>query len=924
MNHVDELKRNSAQLIAQGDHAAAIRMYESALTSGLAASERFQIMTDLVNACVRVSHHSQALRHAATLETELGLPPFRRLRTRMASILVAMGYLSGPGVLKKSLIWMARALVGASRMRTAPWQAVRAIQFAHFWNDIERCVHYAVLQLSLVSNKDEESASMAWLGYAMAYRGISWLSVSVLAQVIDEARARGADALTADLYPLLGLSFLMTGRSAEVKATFDAYDKEFPNAPEFYKLLTLTARINLHIAGGELVDAEKAIGRCFSYAFAMDKSRHHIQIYGASAALAAAEGRPDRALRDLKVSEQAALANDNHLDFLIHYRYAALVHLNLHDSPAAERCLERLAVHLKAYGSPLWYHCQYEELRGLVRRSSWTFRSAFTVWVRCLGHSLTSFNLDAALDLVRKSRLHLFVERRHYWSSGSVTAYLKHKLTSLPEETKNREASNFSEKVSQAILDLGRGEDRVEDLVSQIFPDSTVLHAPNLRGLVDAARVLVDTDGFTIFDDQSQTIRVPCSDGRFLLGLVVPKLHDAAVDQAVGILTSGLDVHSVSFAEAALKLVVSDFASLAAAKTLAERQAKDREIIAVGRAAQALAHDIRRPFSLISAGLSVLSRAQTPEDIQTSASQLRADVEASLEKVNAMIRDVIQAGSPLHLEKTGGDLKDLLEANLDAVVRSLAGAQACVSMKLRHSANVRVDRVKLGRAFDNVLINAFQATAGMGRIWIRSRDLDTAKGAAIELVVGNDGPSIAVDALSRLFDPFFTSGKKGGTGLGLAITRNVVRAHGGEVVCRSSGEGVEFVFTLPAEAAGRVDETPARVPGWVALADDSPFVLDAWKHALPGVSVRTFTRGTDLLHEVRRKPALLDDLTCVITDYHFGDHEMTGLELLSELRSLDSAIPVVLASDGEFSHEVRRRFDRVVAKMAVNRQTVAT
>lgn len=540
MSAVAGIRGHAADLVARGDHAAAIRALAGVLPTELARDDRIAVLTDIVNACVRVSRHGEALSYAAALESVLGLPPFRRQRTQFAALLVAMGYLAGSGRIRALLVGLARALTGARRLKDVPWNAVRAIQFAHFWNDIERCVHYAIQQLGISRTEDEDSAAMAWLGYAMAYRGISWLSVSVLEKVLADARQRGSGGLTADLQPLLGLSYLMTGRAAEAKATFDAYDAEFPRAPEFYKLLTLTARINLHVAGGELVDAEKAIGRCFSYAFAMENSRHHIQIYGASAALAAAEGRRDRALRDLRISERAAVANDNHLDFLIHHRYAVLVHLNLHDAAAAEASLGQMQRHLKAYGNPLWYHCQYEAMRGLVRRPAWAFRTAFGVWARCLKHSLSSFNLDALTELVRKARIHLFVERRHYWSSGSVTAYLKHRLASLPEESKNREASDFSEKVSRAILDLGRGEEslaartgEVDDLVSRIFPDSTVLLAHDLRGLVDAARVLVDTEGFTIFDDQSQTIRVPCSDGRFLLGLAVPKLHEGAADQAV-------------------------------------------------------------------------------------------------------------------------------------------------------------------------------------------------------------------------------------------------------------------------------------------------------------------------------------------------------------------------------------------------------
>lgn len=54
------------------------------------------------------------------------------------------------------------------------------------------------------------------------------------------------------------------------------------------------------------------------------------------------------------------------------------------------------------------------------------------------------------------------------------------------------------------------------------------------------------------------------------------------------------------------------------------------------------------------------------------------------------------------------------------------------------------------------------------------------------------------DQLSRIFTPFYTSGKADGTGLGLALARKWVMAHGGTIVCQSeSGHGTRFTITLP-------------------------------------------------------------------------------------------------------------------------------
>jgi len=104
--------------------------------------------------------------------------------------------------------------------------------------------------------------------------------------------------------------------------------------------------------------------------------------------------------------------------------------------------------------------------------------------------------------------------------------------------------------------------------------------------------------------------------------------------------------------------------------------------------------------------------------------------------------------------------------------------------------------VALRRAFANLVQNAMAYGGG-----VRAR---AEPGPAIVTITLDDpGPGIPADALDRVFDPFYRveasrNRETGGVGLGLPITRNILRAHGGDVVLSNRpGGGLRAVVTLP-------------------------------------------------------------------------------------------------------------------------------
>lgn len=245
------------------------------------------------------------------------------------------------------------------------------------------------------------------------------------------------------------------------------------------------------------------------------------------------------------------------------------------------------------------------------------------------------------------------------------------------------------------------------------------------------------------------------------------------------------------------------------AKTIeAERNA------AVARMTQMLAHDVRKPFSILKIGLGMLGNARDPASVKSVISRLVPEIDKAVSSVDGLISDVMEVGSnSVQLIQEAASPESLIEASIGEIFRIYPKSDVSMTYDLRHVHMAYVHVQKIGRVFANILGNALQAMRYRGQVWFRTEECD----GWIQFCIGNTGSVIALEDLPKLFDAFFTSGKKGGTGLGLAIAQKVIAAHGGKIWCESARSAehpdgkVEFFFTLPV-AKSTPCQTSATLP----------------------------------------------------------------------------------------------------------------
>ena len=218
----------------------------------------------------------------------------------------------------------------------------------------------------------------------------------------------------------------------------------------------------------------------------------------------------------------------------------------------------------------------------------------------------------------------------------------------------------------------------------------------------------------------------------------------------------------------------------------------------VGRLAAAIAHEIRNPLNYINLTLDHLRSSLAPEDAAKRETFLRlaSQLKAEVLRINRHITDFLKYSRPSTLDFQPVDLKAEAEDALRLIEAQAAEHGVSTSVEAESALPAIIaDRETLRSAFTNLVINGLQAIDGDGgNIVIK---LTREAGERIRVEVSDTGKGIAPEAISKVFEPYYST-KDTGTGLGLAIVRKAVEDHGGTISVHSKqGSGTTFTIILP-------------------------------------------------------------------------------------------------------------------------------
>ena len=250
-----------------------------------------------------------------------------------------------------------------------------------------------------------------------------------------------------------------------------------------------------------------------------------------------------------------------------------------------------------------------------------------------------------------------------------------------------------------------------------------------------------------------------------------------------------------------------------------QRQLYQAERLAsVGQLAAGVAHEINNPIGFVRSNLStaqkyldrieslgVMLKTQAPSpwqeaDMDFLLTDFRELLDESVGGVDRVTRIVSDLKGFSSVDKPQEEVVDINElvANVCAMAERNLPAGSRLTRSLGESKPLLSLPGHLSQAFLAVIQNAIQAIqprGSDGEVSVASHFA----ASAMFITIRDNGCGIPVALLPRVFDPFFTTRSVGqGTGLGLTVARDIVRAHGGDIVVESApDQGTTVTIKVP-------------------------------------------------------------------------------------------------------------------------------
>jgi PAS domain S-box-containing protein len=243
------------------------------------------------------------------------------------------------------------------------------------------------------------------------------------------------------------------------------------------------------------------------------------------------------------------------------------------------------------------------------------------------------------------------------------------------------------------------------------------------------------------------------------------------------------------------------FRDISRERYLEEQVEQGRRVASLGRVTASVAHEFNNVLMGIQPFAELIRRDAAPESRTSRAAE---KILGAAKRAARLTTQLLRYTQPAEPAMDTIDLGHWVNEFRDEAQNLLWDRTLAVSTE--PSLLVRADSMQLQQIIANLVLNARDATIPGDVVTLgvaRAHDIPfVAKKLAngtgfVTLFVQDSGKGIAPSDMDRIFEPMFTTKRKG-TGLGLAVAQQIVTQHGGKIlVDTTEGEGATFHIVLP-------------------------------------------------------------------------------------------------------------------------------
>lgn len=234
-----------------------------------------------------------------------------------------------------------------------------------------------------------------------------------------------------------------------------------------------------------------------------------------------------------------------------------------------------------------------------------------------------------------------------------------------------------------------------------------------------------------------------------------------------------------------------------------ERMLHQDKMASLGKLSSSVVHEINNPVAGILNLVMLSQRILKEDEIKQSELDLFRQylglMETETRRIGRIVSNLLTFARQSKIEFVRFDLNELIEQTLLLNSNLLKLNRIRVIEELEHNLPlINGSEDQMRQVIMNLISNAVESMTGGMRKCLTIRTFTKEKGKTVGIEIMDTGIGIPREMMSKIFEPFYTTKKKGkGVGLGLSVVYGIIREHGGQIYVDSTpGKGTSFSITL--------------------------------------------------------------------------------------------------------------------------------